>query len=274
MKYTKISLIMREAPPYFIGSQIRGGLGVALRRVSCINPKQICDGCFGAQNCVYYDFFERKNTYHDFRLDFELGKNFYDFSILLFEKSCEKAPYIISALHLLLSKIGLGKDKKTFAKFDIFVNETSCFDGENIKLPPNLTQNIIIDEFKNKLNLKLITPLRIKKENKFIRDDSVELNDIINSIYMRQMRILGKEFKNFPYEIQGEIVEKNLKFIELTRYSNRQKTKMQLGGIIGEMKITNLNKECYEVLKLGEILGVGKSCAFGLGKIVVESYDE
>ena len=70
------------------------------------------------------------------------------------------------------------------------------------------------------------------------------------------------------------IVEKNLKFIELTRYSNRQKTKMQLGGIIGEMKIVNLNKECYEVLKLGEILGVGKSCAFGLGKIVVESSDE
>ena len=31
-----------------------------------------------------------------------------------------------------------------------------------------------------------------------------------------------------------------------------------------------LGKECYEVLKLGELLGVGKQTVFGLGKIKME----
>ncbi|NOX15681.1 MAG: CRISPR system precrRNA processing endoribonuclease RAMP protein Cas6, partial [Epsilonproteobacteria bacterium] len=67
-----------------------------------------------------------------------------------------------------------------------------------------------------------------------------------------------------------EIVEFKVYFKELTRLSNRQKTKMQIGGIMGEIKYKNLDKKSYELLKLGEIIGIGKQCVFGLGKIKVE----
>lgn len=49
---------------------------------------------------------------------------------------------------------------------------------------------------------------------------------------------------------------------------------MNLGGIMGHIKIKNLNKESYEVLKLGELLGVGKQTVFGLGRIEVEEINE
>jgi CRISPR/Cas system endoribonuclease Cas6 (RAMP superfamily) len=39
---------------------------------------------------------------------------------------------------------------------------------------------------------------------------------------------------------------------------------------MGSIEIKGLNKESYEVLKVGELIGVGKSTVFGLGKIEVE----
>jgi len=84
------------------------------------------------------------------------------------------------------------------------------------------------------------------------------------------MQLLGKGYKKFPYNIEGEIVSTNLHYKELTRRSNRQKSTMNLGGLMGEITIEGLNKESYEVLKVGELLGAGKSTVFGLGKIEVE----
>ena len=48
---------------------------------------------------------------------------------------------------------------------------------------------------------------------------------------------------------------------------------MQIGGLMGNMEIRGLSKECYEVLKLGEIIGVGKQCVFGLGKIQIKEFN-
>jgi CRISPR/Cas system endoribonuclease Cas6 (RAMP superfamily) len=45
---------------------------------------------------------------------------------------------------------------------------------------------------------------------------------------------------------------------------------MNLGGLMGEILINNADKEIYRLLKLGEVIGVGKSTVFGLGKIKVE----
>ncbi len=39
---------------------------------------------------------------------------------------------------------------------------------------------------------------------------------------------------------------------------------------MGEMVISNLSKEAYDLLKTGEVIGVGKSTVFGLGKIKME----
>jgi len=271
MKYTKITILLKDKPPYFIGSQIRGGLGYALKKVTCINPSFKCDGCFAKDDCLYYQFYEERNTFHKYRLDFELGKEFYDFSLYLFDDATTKLPYVLSALLQMLTTNGLGYDRKTYDEFSIYINDTECYKNKELKIPPNPVKTIQIDNICQDITLKLVTPLRIKKQNRLVRDDNLELKDIINSIYQRQMQLLGKGYKKFPYEIKGKIVQKELTYKELTRKSNRQKTTMNLGGIIGEMKIEGVNKECYEVLKVGELIGVGKQSVFGLGKINIST---
>ncbi|MFA6684284.1 MAG: CRISPR system precrRNA processing endoribonuclease RAMP protein Cas6, partial [Arcobacteraceae bacterium] len=267
---TKLSIIIKNKPQYFIGSQLRGALGYALKKVTCINPSYTCDGCFAVSNCLYHEFYEEKNTFHKYRFDFELGREFYNFDFYLFDSATAKLPYIVSAFHMLLTQIGLGKEKKTYSKFDMYINDENCFSDGKLKLPQNFIKTFTIDNFYPNISLRFATPLRIKKENVFLRSDEIGLDELVNSIYQRQMRLLGKEYKKFPYPIIGEIVSKELHFKELSRYSNRQKTDMKLGGIIGEMKLKNLNIETYNILKVGELIGVGKSTVFGLGKIKIK----
>jgi len=271
MKYTKISIIFKseEKPPYFIGSQLRGALGYCLKKVTCINPSFKCEDCFATNNCLYYEFYEQKDIFHKYRFDFELGKDYYDFNFYLFDDSAQKLPYVISAFHMMLTQNGLGKNRTTYKNFDMYVNDKLCIENGKIKLPKDFIKTFQIDKICQDITLRFQTPLRLKKNNSFIRIADIELSDLVNSIYQRQMKILGRGNKKFPYEIQGEIINKNLKFKELTRLSNRQKTTMNLGGLVGDIKIKNLNKESYEVLKVGELLGVGKQTVFGLGKIQI-----
>jgi len=271
MKYTQISILIEEKPPLFIGSQLRGAFGYALKKVTCINPSFKCDGCFAKGDCLYHQFYEQKNVTHQYRLDYELGKEYYDFSLYIFEDASLKLPYIVSALHQMLTFHGLGRERKRYKDFNLYINGEDSFKQSELTIPPNYIKTLQIDDFCQDITLKFKTPLRIKKDNRFIRDDSIELRDIINSIYQRQMRILGRGFVKFPYKIEGEIVKKELIYKELTRRSNRQKTTMNLGGIMGSIEIRGLNKECYEVLKVGELIGVGKQSVFGLGKIQIRS---
>lgn len=275
MKYIKLSLTLasQEKTPFFIGSQLRGALGYALKKVTCINPSFECKECFAANSCLYYEFYEQKNQLHNYRFDFELGKPYYDFDFYLFNDSCIKLPYVISALQMMLTQNGLGKDRIKYKKFDLYVNDVNCMKNGKLTLPNNSIQTFKIEKKYQDVMLTLVTPLRIKKDNRFIRNDSLELKDIINSVYQRQMQLLGRGYKKFPYEVKGEIVEKKLNYKELTRQSNRQKTTMNLGGIMGTIKLKGLSEETYNVLKLGELIGVGKSTVFGLGKIKIEEND-
>lgn len=272
--YTKLSFIINDKPPYFIGSQLRGGLGYALKKITCINPSYTCEGCFATSNCLYHEFYEEKNTFHKYRFDFELGSEFYNFDFYLFDSATAKLPYVVSAFHMLLTGIGLGKEKKTYKNFDMYINDENCFKDGKIELPKNYIKTFEIKSRHKDILLKLITPLRIKKDNRFLRSNELELCDIINSIYQRQMKLLSRPYKKFPYPIQGEIVKKELQYKELTRQSNRQKTTMNMGGLMGEIEILGLSKECYEVLKVGELMGVGKQTVFGLGKIQITNKED
>ena len=274
MLYTKISIIIKDKPPYFIGSQLRGAFGYALKKVTCINPSFQCEECFAKDSCLYYEFYEQKNQPHKYRFDFELGKDFYDFSLYLFDDATTKLPYALSALNMMLSQNGLGVERKTYKEFDIYIDDKLINENRNLQIPKNSVKTFQIDKNCQNITIQFITPLRLKKNNRFIRDDNIELKDIINSIYQRQMQLLEQGYQKFPYPIEGQIVNKELHYKELTRMSNRQKSTMNLGGLLGSIEVKNINKEAYEVLKVGELIGAGKQCVFGLGKIKVEDNDE
>jgi CRISPR-associated endoribonuclease Cas6 len=275
LNYTKISVIIKpkEKLPYFIGSQIRGAFGYALKKTVCINPSFECNGCFAKNNCVYHDFYEAKNEYHKYRFDFELSKDYYDFSLYLFDTACQSVPYIVSALYQMITTIGFGKDRITYKDFDIYVNDSNIIENNQIKLPKEYKTEFSLDSFYSDIMIKFITPIRIKKQNKFLRDD-IDLLDILSSINRRYYQLVYGEHRRLSVENNFETISKEIQYKELTRKSNRQKTTMNLGGLLGELKIKDIDQKTYELLKIGEIIGVGKQTVFGLGKIKIEEIKE
>ena len=122
MTYTKLSIHIKDKPPYFIGSQIRGAFGYSLKKVTCINPSYKCEECFAQATCLYYEFYEEKNRPHKYRFDFGLGKEEYDFSLYLFDDATHKLPYALSALQIMLTQNGLGKERKIYTDYTLSIN--------------------------------------------------------------------------------------------------------------------------------------------------------
>lgn len=274
-KYSKVDVIIKGKKPHeFIGSMIRGALGYSLKKVVCINPSFICKDCFAIQNCLYYEFYEVLNIYHKYRIDFDLNDKFFRFSIYLFDDRANNLPYIISALVNLLTKTGLGKKQVTFKDFYLYVNEKEIYDGKNFKLMPEYTKSFFIDTYSPNITLQFKTPLRIKNDNKFLKAEKFKLEYLLNSIYQRYLQLTNQNRVKLPFTPIYKKIKANLYFQELTRFSNREKTKMSMDGYMGEIIYTNLDKQSYELLKLGEIIGAGKQTVMGLGKIEIVNKED
>ncbi|SHO80440.1 CRISPR repeat RNA endoribonuclease Cas6 [hydrothermal vent metagenome] len=245
MKYIKQTYDIKAPKPYlFIGSKIRGILGYSLKKEVCINPTTICTNCFASKDCIFYKFYEEQNTTHNYRLDFKLSSNKYKFSLLLFEDAIKHKDDISKAMIKAL------KEYK-----DIKFKEKS--------------KELKVKKHHKIIKLSFLTPIRIKKQNRFARKD-IDLLDILLSIHKRNIELQKLEYSKIYIKPTYKIVSKNLKYQEIRRKSNKQNSKMNFGGVMGEMVISNVSQEVYNLLKLGEVISVGKSTVFGLGKIKVE----
>lgn len=279
MRYCRVTVrFTGSKTPYFIGSQVRGALGYALKRVVCINPSMVCEECFAADNCLYYDWYEKKGGHHSYRLDMELGKPFYNFSVFLFEESVDKSTYVISALMKMLTENGLGVERFKPRNFEIILNGVSIFSGEKIIMPKRVAleyeqENILPGS--KKIKIEFVTPLRIKHKNRFVRKiEDFHFPTLINSIYQREAQLLGcKDVKRLPFRVEGKIVDSFGRFKDLTRFSSRQKGKLKIGGLLGEIIVEGVDSNSYRLLKLSELIGAGKQTVFGLGKVKVVNLD-
>jgi len=267
--YIEVNINTDKKPSYFIGSMIRGAMGYALKKVTCINPSYKCEGCFSAKDCLYYKFYEEQNSFHSYRYDIELGSGKFDFGLYLFSDASKNLPYVLSALHKTLTENGLTKQNHKFNDFTMSVNGQEVFDGKIFKSLEIEEKTFKVDSFCPNVKVKLLTPLRIKKQNRFLRDN-VELEDILRSIYQREQELFyGKKAFVLEYKPSSTATVKVLQYKSLTRNSNRQRQTMKMDGIVGELAVMGLDEESYRLLKLGEVIGVGKQTVMGLGRIEI-----
>ncbi len=244
-------------------------MGYALKKVTCINPSYNCEGCFASSSCLYHKFYEATNSFHKYRFAIELGSGKFDFELYLFDDACESLAYVLSALEKTLKENGLTKEKHTFSDITMSVNEQLVYSNgafSSLDISPKTFQ---LDSFCPNIKVKLQTPLRIKKDNRFLRDD-VAIEEILRSIYQREQEIFyGKKLFKLDYTPSYTTEMKLLKHQALLRKSGRQKQRMNMDGIVGEIAIMGIDERSYKLLKLGEIIGVGKQTVMGLGRIEV-----
>lgn len=260
MKYTKITIKINsdDKPPYFMGSQLRGAFGYALKNIT--NRKEIKDNLFNK-------FIEQKNVIHQYRFDIRLGLAAYEFSFYLFEESCDEVFNIISTFHEMMTNVGLGKGNVKYEDFEIYLNKKLIYTDKTIKNIKKYTKVFKIPKYKKEFILRFETPLRVKKNGNYVVDDTIDLDTVLNSIYQRSLALQNKEFKRLPFRPKYTIKSKDIFFNDIKRFSNIQNSSMNFGGIMGEMWISDIDEKSFNLLKLGEIIGVGKQTVFGLGKI-------
>ncbi len=153
------------------------------------------------------------------------------------------------------------------------VGGTIVYDGERfLSLDGIVPQELDIDGFFRDARMEFRLPLRIKQQNRLAKE--VELHTLINNIHHRLRQVKGLEPQKLGYKVHGEIAQARLRHLDLYRYSNRQRSRMKLGGLMGTMTVRGLDKQSSFYLRVGEILGAGKQTVFGLGSYILTPLKE
>ncbi len=253
MEYTKLKVKLPIKKPYpFIGSKVRGLLGYTLKNNVCINPSLQCNGCFATDNCLFYKMYELQNTIHNYRFDIDLHDDDFKFFLYLFNDLQQDVNIITTSLSTALKHYGEIQIKQKSKKLKKKKNK------KNTKI----------------FKIEFLTPLRIKKNNRYVtKAAQIDIDDLLLSAHKRAYSLGIRKRKTFEFNRKSKIISTNLVFKHIKRRSKKQNRVMDFGGLMGEMIITNLNEDEYALLKIAEIIGIGKQTVFGLGKIKIRGID-
>jgi CRISPR-associated endoribonuclease Cas6 len=227
------------------------------------------------------------NPPHTTKETFEPGESFI-FELVLFGKAVDYFPYFLFVFQQLGGN-GLGKEKGRFyietvmnERFDsekeIYSSTDKCIKG-NIQIYSSenffRVYTDILKMNPEEIKIRLLTPFRLKKDG-HLRDDFNFFDlfrNLLNRLYLLTYFHCGNRFDRNHRElleiskgIELPKEEKNIKWHDWVRYSNRQKTRMKMGGVLGEFGIKGDLAPFLPFLKIGEYTNIGKATSMGLGK--------
>lgn len=126
------------------------------------------------------------------------------------------------------------------------------------------------------VQLHLQTPLRIEQQGKLIKEQDMTASLFLRHLIRRVSFQIGAqqadafslaEIHQFnALADQAQEGERQLQWCDWSRYSSRQKQKMTLGGLLGQLHLQQVPPQLLPFIYLGQWLHVGKESTFGLGK--------
>ncbi len=292
--------------PVFKGSTLRGCLGRSLKKVTCALRTQSCQQCLLTENCAYSNIFEPHNPPEsakrqkirlaarphpyileppmDSRRRYGAGDPFH-FNLTLFGKANEYLPHVVYAAEMMGQQglgRGSGNGRGRFSLTAIQMGNEKIYDGSRRVLDrkqPLATLEIPAISSKpiRRLIVRLATPLRLKHQNKF--QDHLPFHLLIRTA-LRRISALEETYSAGEPDLdyrglvrgaeQVATVCSDCKWVEIERYSSRQRTAMLIGGLLGAVTYEGELAEFEPLLKYCETTHLGKQTSFGLGKISVQ----
>lgn len=283
--------------PVYAGSALRGIFGKSLRRVSCLARKEDCAGCAALSTCPYAAVFE--NGYVAVSKGEEMTNPYviepmpmgqkiikqgeiFTFHHLLFGTAVEKLSYVL----LAWSKTGnMGFTKERTQARLIQVHQV--FEDGNIALlhdfedeeaetvSANSDFSLPEEQETTAIRIRLKTPLRIQHQGHPVSPEKLTARDFLIATVRRQQTIAKQHISDFPMidfnalrpDIDtADLTQAALHWFDWSRYSSRQKTKIALGGIMGEFTLKGNLTKLYPYVVMGTYFHIGKSAVLGMGK--------
>ena len=288
-------------PRGYPGSAWRGMFGRALKHLVCVTRETDCTKCMLYRSCVYPYVFETPPTMaggllgeyrtvpHPYTLypvpcvgpshrhGVELG---------LFGEANRFVAYLVQALRQA-ARQGLQLDGQPLELRSVHQEQQTgsglwreIFTGEGAleaaaPCPP------AIPPMPPRVKVRLETPLRLRHRSHYVTPESFEFRDLALSLVRRFSSLLryhgGRElaadFPNLAESARHVSIEyRDLVWKDWTRYSSRQRTHMQLGGMQGqfELKTEGLG-EIWPYLWKGQWTHAGKATSMGLGRYRIEA---
>lgn len=285
--------------PKYPGSAWRGAFGHALKKTVCVVRNTPCTACLLKTACTYTYIFEtsppptteklRKYSTvpHPFVLQFPqaeaLDKLCYQLDIILFGHGQRYLPFIIHAFQKA-GQDGIGGHRQQFELIKIDeINATgskkTIYKAGELT-PQNPGEYPTIPEMPKEVDIFFHTPLRIKQDGKNITPREFNFATLFSTL-LRRISLISYFHTDTPLEIdfasltqlakKVEWTTKNLEWYDWTRYSSRQETEMNMGGIIGRAKLHMQGlEEFWPYLWLGQWTHVGKGTSMGMGAYTIE----
>jgi hypothetical protein len=297
-------------PPYK-GSTLRGGFGHAFKQVVCLQRQaKTCEGCLLRENCPYAYIFDTSpppdaevlRTHSDVPLPFVIEPDTTDrrttyppgdtlnFELILVGKAINYLPYFILVFRELGER-GLGRGR---GKYHLQGGEAvQPLSGDRERIYAAADEMVCHSQLEvsfqdierrseeipgHTVTLRFLTPTRIKHQGSFISQPPFHV--IVRNVLRRVSSLYyfhcGEQWE-FDYretiERAKEIrsAELNTQWIDWERYSGRQKTRLKMGGFVGEAVYEGDLTEFRPLLLLGQLVHIGKACVFGNGRYEIST---
>lgn len=283
--------------PDYPGSAWRGAFGHALKKTVCVVRDTPCDQCLLKHACAYSYIFEtprpsnaekmRKYSAvpHPFVFHFSTEKstNGFSFDLNLFGHGQRFFPYLVHAMQIA-GQSGVGGNRQAFIlkKVDAVDHQNQCEtifqDAELKQLRP--AQNPLLPVMPKKITLTFQSPVRIKQENKNLSSNQFSFAALFGALLRRISMIsyfhtdtsLEADFKGLVTTARSVHFDSHdLHWYDWTRYSSRQQTEMQMGGLLGSVSLEMSGlEELWPYLWLGQWTHVGKGTSMGMGAYTID----
>ncbi|MBF0487858.1 MAG: CRISPR system precrRNA processing endoribonuclease RAMP protein Cas6 [Nitrospirae bacterium] len=306
--YKKFTVSLRARDtlklPLYKGSTLRGGFGGAFRRIFCTQKKTDCRGCNHKGTCVYSYVFEtpppvgsavmRKyeaaphpfviNPTMDRKTIYKSGEEI-SFGLTLIGRAVTYLLYFISAFDEF-GKNGIGKGRGEFELKEVVCDGGNTIYDDKHKVVNGFNPSYLtfscdaeVESTTKSLKLVFLSPSRIIYGGTLVVNPDFHV--IIRQL-LRRVSLLSYfhcsidpskwDFKGLIELARGvKVTHKRIRWYDWQRYSSRQDTKMSMGGFMGEMTLSGKLEPFRQLLRLGEVLHIGKGTSLGLGKFKIEN---
>ncbi|MBQ9405155.1 MAG: CRISPR system precrRNA processing endoribonuclease RAMP protein Cas6 [Desulfovibrio sp.] len=285
--------------PLYTGSMLRGAFGNSLRHAVCMMKGKNCADCMLAASCIFPRLFTataRVQNCHaaplaappfciepplDGVCDLACGAPF-SFRLKLFSYAVDYLPYFVHAFKLAGQR-GMGQNAKEgqgkMALVDVCQDGRSLYDADSEQLTPAREDMLPVpaldaDATPATLRLELLTPLRFKQANRL--STNLDFAMLIRLILRRLSSLQALEGQDFRLPVDDfaalqkasaamRTLSTDLRWRDWRRYSGRQDTAMQLGGLVGSVRYAGPAATFARYFQFASAAHLGKQTSFGLG---------